>query len=122
MRISNEMTDAAFLIEFGARIRHLRIQSRIKQVELAARCGISRSALVKLERGEGGVRLVTFVGVLRQLGLLGCLDGVISAVDPSPREEAELEFAHKALRKRVRDTRQVRKTAREWGDGTPIRR
>lgn len=116
------MIDAAFLVELGARIRHLRIQSRVKQAELAARCGISRSALVKLERGEGGVRLVTLVGVLRQLGILGCLDGVIPAVELSPREEAELEFAHKAVRKRVRDTRQVREAIRMWGDGTPIRR
>jgi len=110
------------MVEIGQRIRHARIQARIKQENLAAQSGISRSALVKLEKGDGGVRLMTLVAVFRSLGLLAGFESVLPSVSPSPNELAELERYHKTAHKRVRDAVKPRKTMRAWGDGTVIER
>jgi len=122
MKIDEEMTNDQFMLEVGQRIRQERIRSRLKQAELAAQSGVSRSALVKLENGDGGVRLMTLVAVLRTLQRLHGFEVVIPPVEISPVEMMEMERHRKPMLKRVRDTKKPRKTFGAWGDGTAIRR
>ena len=53
----DELSDAALLKEVGQRIANLRISAKMKQEELAAKAGLSRYALSRLENGAGGIRL-----------------------------------------------------------------
>jgi len=120
MIIENEISNADFLAEIGRRIRHARIVARIKQDELARRSGISRSALIKLENGDGGVRVITLVSVLRSLGLLGGFEVAIRPVELTPNELAEIEVRQTRFVKRVRTRKTVAPKLRTWGDGTPV--
>ncbi|MGH3980845.1 MAG: helix-turn-helix domain-containing protein [Pseudonocardiaceae bacterium] len=43
--------------EFGERVRHIRMEQRLSLDELAARSGVSRATLSKIERGERETRL-----------------------------------------------------------------
>jgi len=56
--------------ELGERIRLARLRRRIPLVELAARIGVSRPTLLRLERGDARVSLAVLVRVLSVLGLL----------------------------------------------------
>ena len=56
------------LAALGARLRAARLRRRVSQVEIAARIGVSRATIVRLEQGDPNVA----VGVLtRALGVLG---------------------------------------------------
>jgi transcriptional regulator with XRE-family HTH domain len=55
--------------ELGQRIRTARIRRKIKQHDLAARTGLSRSSIQALERGELSVSLGIVLKVLWNLGL-----------------------------------------------------
>ena len=96
---------------------------RLRQEDLAKRCGISRFALSRLEKGDGGVRIEYFFAVLRQLGVLPRMEMVLEEVGMTPIQEAELEAGKRSSPKRVRIRSTDKKTAgRAWGDGVSIRR
>ena len=120
MKIDEQKDDQAIFAEIGVRVRHARIRARLKQEELAARCGISRFAVMGLERGAGGTKLSTLVAVLRQLRLLHGLDAAFPEVGLTPLELAELESRAKDFPKTVRSRREGPRTHRAWGDGTKI--
>ena len=120
MKIDEQRDDQAIFAEIGARVRHARIRARLKQEELAARCGISRFAVMGLERGAGGTKLSTLISVLRQLHLLHGLDAVFPEVALTPLELAELESRMKDFPKTVRSRTKGPRTLRAWGDGTKI--
>lgn len=109
------MDDAALLKEVGRRIAHLRITARMKQGELAAKAGLSRYALSRLENGAGGIRLDSFLSVLRCLNVLNRLSAVLPEPTLTPLQMAELEEHVKAMPKRVRTA--LGKPKRVWGDG-----
>lgn len=116
MKIRAELTDESILTELGARIRALRIRLAIKQEELAARCGISRKLVMRLEAGDGTIRLENFLPVLRQLGVLNSLDVVLPENVISPLEMANMEHRGKALPKTVRSRKPRPKRTVRWGD------
>jgi transcriptional regulator with XRE-family HTH domain len=60
----------AALAEFGAAIRVARIRRRQSAQEFAARLGVTLPTLRKLERGDPGVALATFVSALWLIGLI----------------------------------------------------
>ena len=111
----DNMDDAALLKEVGRRIAHLRITARMKQGELAAKAGLSRYALSRLENGAGGIRLDSFLSVLRCLNVLNRLSAVLPEPTLTPLQMAELEEHVKAMPKRVRTA--LGKPKRVWGDG-----
>lgn len=60
----------------GQRIRTARVRRRWSTEELAQACGVGRRTLYRVENGDPGVALGTWLGVLWKLGLLHTLDGV----------------------------------------------
>lgn len=120
MKISNDITDTELLKELGVRLRHERIVQRIKQQEMADRCGLARTSLVKLENGDGGVRLVTLVSVMRQLGILNLLEVAVPAIEITPSEQFEMDRLKKTLPKRVREAKPKAGRALRWGDGKEV--
>jgi transcriptional regulator with XRE-family HTH domain len=56
-------------LAFGQRIRQLRREHNLSQEELAARCGLHRTYLSSLERGERNVSLVNIHRLAAGMGL-----------------------------------------------------
>ena len=78
--------------------------------DFAAKSGISRSALQRLERGHEGARLLTFLVVLRTLGRIEAMESVVPRDEPTPMELAEAKSPRPP--KRVR--RRKGESAGEW--------
>lgn len=53
----------------AANIRRLRLKQRLSQEELAARCGLHRTYVGAIERGERNVTLRTLAAVAEALGV-----------------------------------------------------
>lgn len=51
----------------GARIRNLRIKKGWSQEELAARCGLHRSHMGEIERGQSNMTMSTLIAVVQTL-------------------------------------------------------
>jgi len=64
------------LAELGQRVRIARVRRRMSTEDLAQTCGIGRRTLFRIEHGEPGIALGTFLSVLWKLGLLDTLGGV----------------------------------------------
>ena len=119
MNMIDDMNDEALLQEVGRRIAFLRRSSQIKQEELAEKAGISRYALSRLENGAGGIRLESFLSVLRSLNVLNRLSVVLPEPTLTPIQLVELEKkSEEALPKRIRTRRSS--PDRVWGDGRPV--
>ncbi len=119
MNVIDDMNDEALLQEVGRRIAFLRRSSQIKQEELAEKAGISRYALSRLENGAGGIRLESFLSVLRSLNVLNRLSVVLPEPTLTPIQLVELEKKSEgALPKRIRTRRSS--SNRVWGDGTSV--
>ena len=120
MRITPELTDEAVLGELGRRIARTRRERNLTQRELAEEAGVERKALQRVEAGES-VRLVSLVRVLRALGLLEALDGLVPEPAPSPIELLALE----GRRRRRASGGRARRGASDlgpgwrWGDERP---
>jgi transcriptional regulator with XRE-family HTH domain len=56
-----------FLLEFGNRVRQLRKEAGFSQEELAAVCGLHRTYIGSVERGERNVTLVTIAVIASAL-------------------------------------------------------
>jgi transcriptional regulator with XRE-family HTH domain len=91
------------LRQLGAAIRTARIRRRKTAKDLAHRLEVSLPTLRKLEAGDPGVSLATFVTALWLLDLLG---GLRAALDPAnDRLGITLDLAR--MPKRVRRTRDL---------------
>ena len=116
----DDISDEALLKEVGHRIAYLRISAKMKQDELAAKAGLSRYALSRLENGAGGIRLDSFLSVLRCLNVLNKLSLLLPEPAPTPLQVAELEKRAMKMPKRVRTVRA--RTVRTWGDEQSAKR
>ncbi len=113
-----DLSNADLLKEVGRRIANLRITARMTQNELAAKAGLSRYALSRLENGAGGIRLDSFLSVLRCLNALNRLSALLPESTLTPIQAAEIEGRIKKMPKRVRSSR--RKETSVWGDGVLV--
>ncbi len=82
------MTAEEIQAELGQRIQALRLAQNIKQEELGARVGLSRSTIRKLET-SGQVTLEAFVRVLGALGRIEDLESIL--MPQAPVSIADLE-------------------------------
>lgn len=87
------------LEELGLRVRTARVRRRMSTEDLAQACGIGRRTLYRIESGESGIALGTFLSVLWKLGLLDTLHGV---ANPDTDEHGKtLEAASRPQRVRA---------------------
>jgi transcriptional regulator with XRE-family HTH domain len=57
------------LTSFGENIRRARIAQSLSQEELAARCGLHRTYVGAVERGERNIGLLNVIAIARALGI-----------------------------------------------------
>lgn len=62
-------TGSRELLAFGLRLREARLRRRFATELVAARAGLSRQTLAKIERGNPAVTMGSYLQVLRVLGL-----------------------------------------------------
>ena len=62
--------DKAFLREFGKRVRRLREAAKWSQEELAERCGLHRTYIGAIERGERNLALLNIQKIARAFSLM----------------------------------------------------
>jgi transcriptional regulator with XRE-family HTH domain len=58
-----------FLSQFAMRIKLLRVKQRMSQEELAVACGMSRTFLGQLERGQHGINVKALPKLAKGLGV-----------------------------------------------------
>ena len=63
------MRDVELAKRFGALIRHLRLQGRMSQEDFADRCGLHRTYIGSIERGEKTITIETANRIARALGI-----------------------------------------------------
>lgn len=89
------------IARLGQDISRARRARRISTTDMAARMGVGRSTLHRLEQGDPGVSLNTLAMALSALGLVDRLAGL---VDPAS-DELGLMLAEKTLPKRITSRR-----------------
>ena len=67
--MTNEETTINDSVNIGLLLKDLRKKKKITQVELAEFSGLSRTGIVKLESGEGDIKLSTLISIANLLGL-----------------------------------------------------
>jgi transcriptional regulator with XRE-family HTH domain len=86
------------LEELGQRVRIARVRRRLGTEALAQACGIGRRTLYRIESGDPGIALGTFMSVLWKLALLDSIRGV---ADPDTDDHGKiLEAASRPQRVR----------------------
>lgn len=87
------------LEELGQRVRIARVRRRMSTEDLAQACGIGRRTLYRIERGDPGIALGSFLSVLWKLALLDTIRGV---ADPDTDDHGKiLEAASRPKRVRA---------------------
>jgi transcriptional regulator with XRE-family HTH domain len=90
MTISGTLSDDAVMKELGRRLAQLRIDSNYTQEYLAQRAGIGKRTLERLEKGMQ-VQTSSLVRVLRSLGQLEVLEGLLPSTDIRPMDMLRLK-------------------------------
>lgn len=83
MKIIAEWTDAAILVELGARLERRRIDAGWTQARLAEEAGISKRTVERIAAGHS-TDFIMLVRVLRVLGLIEALDQLVPDLPQSP--------------------------------------
>lgn len=89
MKIDALLAVPAVLAELGARLAALRVQRNLTQAELAARAGLAKRTLERLETGHS-VQLDSFVRLCRALELSDRLDALLPPEQASPLAQLQL--------------------------------
>ncbi len=84
----------------GEQIRYARLRRDLTTVQIAERAGISRSTLVRIEKGDEGVALGQYFRVLIALGLASDIT-LVAKDDELGRklQDAKLEVRERASKK-----------------------
>lgn len=84
----SHMTDEAVLERLGERLSRFRLERNLTQADLATEAGVHRNTVFRLEAG-GSTQLKNLVRVLRVLGLLDRVEGLVPEPVPSPLRQLE---------------------------------
>lgn len=110
-------SDAAVLAELGRRLSAARVAADLTQADLAARAGVSKRTVERLESGEVAAQLSAFIRVLRVLNLLERFEALVPEPQPSPI--AQLQLAGKTRRRASRRAKAATPgTGWTWGSET----
>lgn len=107
MRIIGSESEQAILTELGQRIKQRRISLGMTQAELAEKCGISSSTETRIESGCDS-KISNYIKILSGLNILGNIDTLILAVQPSFKEL----YKRQKIRQRVKPRKA--KPSQEW--------
>lgn len=111
MKIIGNESERVILKELGSRIKQYRISFNITQAELAKKCGVSSSTVVRIENGEDSI-FSNYLKILNGLGLIQNLDILIPELQP----DFKALFEQKPARKRVKTNKIKSKTNWTWGE------
>ncbi|MFI5282996.1 MAG: helix-turn-helix transcriptional regulator [Candidatus Dormibacterales bacterium] len=116
MKIVSGNTDLAVLDELGRRIARARLERNLTQAQLAAKAGVGRATLQRLESGQDS-ELSTLIRTLRALGLLELLDRLVPEPPLSPIELLKLQGRERRrARSRVDSPTSPPAPPWRWGD------
>jgi transcriptional regulator with XRE-family HTH domain len=76
MKITQQLTDDAVLVELGARIAARRLELQLTQAMVAEQAGIAKRTLERMEAGQTS-QLVSLIRVLRVLDAASGLDQLL---------------------------------------------
>jgi transcriptional regulator with XRE-family HTH domain len=93
------------LSQLGGRLKLARMRRKLSNAVVAQRAGISRSSLYKVEAGDPGATMGTYLRVMAALGLEGDVNG-LAADDKVGRklQDLALDAPAAAPRRRRADT------------------
>ncbi|MCH5211672.1 MAG: helix-turn-helix transcriptional regulator [Oscillospiraceae bacterium] len=111
MKITGNENEQAILKELGTRVKQYRISLNITQADLAAKCGISSSTVVRLENGIDS-KFSNYIKILNGLRLTQNIDMLIPEMQP----DFKALFEQKAPRQRVKSRRAKPKSNWVWGE------
>jgi transcriptional regulator with XRE-family HTH domain len=113
MKIGPVLADTAILTELGQRLQRQRLDLNVSQAALAKEAGVSSPTVQRLEAGSS-VQLGSLLRVLRALGLLERLEGLVPAPGVRPMELLEREGARRQRASSRRDDPEPKPWT--WGD------
>ena len=106
------MSDVAIVKQIGSYIKHVRLQQRKTQAQLANIAGLNRWTISQIENGES-ITLTSFIQILRALDSLYVLNAFEVTDEISPLEYAKLK-KHKKERVRNKPTKTPNKDNSGW--------
>lgn len=109
MKITETETEQVVLKEIGMRIKQYRISLNITQIELADKCGISISTVVRIESGIDS-KFSNYMKILNVFGLLQNVDMLI----PEPQPDFKALFENRPARQRVKSNNTKSKSGWVW--------
>jgi transcriptional regulator with XRE-family HTH domain len=111
MQIDALLTDGAVLAELGRRLARHRLERNWTQAELAARAGVGKATVQRIERGES-VQMSSTIRIWRALELLDGIDAAVPESIELPIARLEREQGgsgtHARRRARARQARGAR--------------
>lgn len=109
MKITGNENEITIIKELGFRIKQYRISLNITQNELASKCGISASTVVRIENGVDSI-FSNYIKILNGLGLTQNMDILI----PEAQPDFKAMFENKAPRQRVKSNANSKKSNWIW--------
>ena len=107
-----QMSDVAIMRQTGNYIKHVRLQQRKTQSQLADIAGLNRWTISQIENGES-ITLTSFIQILRALDSLYVLNAFEVTDEISPLEYAKFK-KHKKERVRNKPTKTPNKDNSGW--------
>lgn len=111
MKISGNEHEQVVIRELGFRIKQYRVSLNITQNDLAVKCGISTSTIVRIENGEDSI-FSNYIKILNGLGLIQNVDILI----PEPQPDFKALFENKPPRQRAKTKREKGNETWVWGE------
>ena len=120
MALTNQDSDRAVLADLGERLRAARLERNLSQQRLAEEAGVGRMTVQRLEEG-GSTSLTSLIRILRALGAVDALAGLLPAPGPSPLEEARRRGRKRQRARAPREPTEPesRTGPWRWGDEEP---
>lgn len=111
MKLLGIESENDILKEIGFRIKQYRISLNITQTELANRCGVSLSTVVRIENGIDS-KLSNYIRILNVFGMVQNIDILI----PEAQPDFKALYEQKPARQRVKSKNIKKKTGWVWGE------
>ena len=111
------LSDSQIEAEVGRRLRRRRVELGFNQTELAEMAGVDRRTVSSLENG-GGCSMGTFIAILRALGSLADLQGILPESEVSPIALTGTTVKERKYPYKPRGTKKTKQqdSPWQWGD------